>query len=254
MQLTCPNCNEKIIAGNINIQDKIAVCHQCDTVFQFSIPDSSDKKAKRRKVHQPHDLTLHDEERLHMSFRTNWRLDQNETFLTGAILGVLFTFISVMLISEGELNLLPFIIGLIAFAGYYTAALTAYNKTHITMNDVSIKTSRLPLPGSTRHHTEVNLANVESITTEETAMSAKEGFDLPRYNVYANRFDGSRQVIIKDVTEEYGQFIAQTLNAELSAEDDHLDMSRLEDKPIIIDDIDHHESESQQSSNHNNPI
>jgi len=227
MKLSCPNCNTGIQANNINIQDKIAVCHNCDTVFQFTLSDSQDNKAKRRKVHQPKDLIVYNENRLHMSFKTNWRLLQNEAFSTGVVMGVLFTFITILMVSEGELGLLPFFTGLIALAGYYLAALQSHNQTHLVMDEHSIRTFRQPLPEFGYSQIDVGVANIESFSTEETATSKKESYGLPRYNVYANRFDGGRQIIVKDVTEEYGRYIAQALNTELAHDDTDMDTSRL---------------------------
>ncbi len=227
MKITCPNCSEIIIAENINVHDKIAVCHTCDSVFQFTLPDPVESKVKRRKIYQPKDLTIHNTDHLHMSFRTNWKLEENETFLTGAVFAVLFTILTLMMITERGFGIVPLMFSLTALMGYYLSAVTAYNKTHIKLHGMTLKTSRLPLPALSSGNTEINLANIETITTEETAISIKEAYDLPRYNVYANRFDGSRQLIIKDVTEEYGLYIAQAINAELAVDKDNLDTSRL---------------------------
>lgn len=66
------------------------------------------------------------------------------------------------------------------------------------------------------------------IKYEETAISKKEGYDTPRYRVWAETEDGSRRVIVHDVTEEYVVFIAQRLEERLHTDAD-IDVSRLED-------------------------
>ncbi len=35
-KISCPSCNNKVIAENININDKIAKCNSCDVVFPFA--------------------------------------------------------------------------------------------------------------------------------------------------------------------------------------------------------------------------
>ena len=229
MKLTCPNCGEAITAENINIQDKIAVCHACNTVFQFALPDTTDNKPKRRKVHQPSKLTIHDDNHLHMSFHTNWRLEQNETFSGSIVLALVLSLAFFAVLNKEGFSIFPLILGFISLVGYYSAAFTAFNKTHIEMNDHVLRIARRPLPGRPESDTVIHLSDVESITTEETVISKQEGYDMPRYHVYAVRFDGSRQIVVRDVPEEYGRFIARVLNEELVTETDNLDISRLED-------------------------
>src|SRR5438477_9183094 len=95
MQVTCPNCGEKVAAENINIQKMTAVCAACDTVFPFDLPEA---KAKRRKVKQPAHLDLLDIETLQMEFWTNFRLDRSQAFLYSMVGGVIMTFVALQLI------------------------------------------------------------------------------------------------------------------------------------------------------------
>lgn len=251
MHLTCPECGTQIQADNINIHEKIAVCHHCDAVFQFTLPNTSDDKPKRRKVHQPSQLTIHDSDHLHMSFRTNWRLGQNEGFLTSLVFGLLFSFVTLIMLMERDPGFIQLAFGLVALAGFYSTAVIAYNQTHIEVGDHKISVSRRPLPGVSIDNTEVNLSNVESITTEESKESEREAYDLPRYHVYANRFDGKQQIIVKDVTEEYGLYIAQIINAELALDDTDLDTSRLSDDNFIGDQLDDEHLSQTYSDNQN---
>src|SRR3970040_208257 len=93
MQLTCPNCGAQIPSENIHIQQMTAVCPACSTVFRFEPPQA---KIKRRKVTQPANLTVREsDQQLSLSFRTNFRLDKNETFLTTGIMSLIFTFLTV---------------------------------------------------------------------------------------------------------------------------------------------------------------
>lgn len=237
MQLICPKCGEQIKAENINIQDMVAVCSVCDTVFKFNLPEP---KSKRRKIQQPQQMTVHDEDNLQIAFRTNFRLDKDENFLSSFLGSICFTFITALMIAEtsgdGAKALVPIALGLLTVSLYYWLSLIVFNKTHIDMTDVSIRVSRQPLPTFLNQTREINLSGVVSITSEETTASKKEAYDTPRYTVWANLHDGSRKVIVSDVTEDYGLYIAQRLNEHLEHEidDTQLDVSRLEDRDVHI--------------------
>ena len=69
-QLSCPNCGESIPPDKINIQQTLALCPACGTVFNFG-DDLSPKlaKVKRRKAKQPDQITVtEDDTRLEMRF------------------------------------------------------------------------------------------------------------------------------------------------------------------------------------------
>lgn len=228
MALNCPNCGEKVPASHINIQKMTAVCPACDTVFSFDVPET--QKAKRRKVKQPANLMLNDEDTLHMAFYTNFRLDKNGDFLSSLMLSFGMGFIALLLIASHAPALVALGFTLITLGAIYRAALTVANKTHIEMDDDAIKVTRKPLPNPFNQGHDVSLAGVTAIKYEETALSKKEAFDTPRYVVWAETTDGTRRTIVNDVTEDYAVFIAQRLEERLMESLDlEPDVSRLED-------------------------
>ncbi|GAB5490302.1 MAG: hypothetical protein Phog2KO_05170 [Phototrophicaceae bacterium] len=228
-KLTCPTCNEIIKAENINVQDLVAVCPNCDAIFQFKLPD---EKAKRRKVKKPQNLILNDNPYLEMLFRTNFRLDANQAFLGSMISGVMMLFFSFAVGAEYIQGEVPFIVPLIfmvlALVFLYRAGLVAYNHTNITMKDDTLEVSRAPLPSVFNQEQSISLYGVTDIKCEETAISKKEHYDTPRYRVWAETADGSQRLIVNDVTEEYAYFISQQLDERLKM-DSAQDISRLED-------------------------
>ena len=227
MQVNCPNCGEKLPAENINIQKMTAVCPACDTVFSFDLPAD---KAKRRKVKQPAQLNLRDDnDRLQMEFWTNFRLERNEAFLTGAVGAFSMTLVSAVLLGLPRMPfVLPLVFIVMALAFFYALALIVVNKTHIEMDEDSIRVTRQPIPNPLNQGSEVPLAGVAAIKFEETALSKKEAYDTPRYQVWAETEDGSRRTIVNDVTVDYAVFIAQHLQERLQMDDDRA-VSHLED-------------------------
>jgi len=234
MQVNCPNCGEKVPAENINIQKMTAVCPACDTVFSFDLPED---KAKRRKVKLPANLSLRDDhEALQIAFRTNFRLEQNQSFLTSAVGAFSMTLVSVVMLGLPRMPfVLPLVFMLIAVALFYGLALIVVNQTHIQMDEDTIKVTRKPIPNPFNHGYEVPLAGVEAIKYEETALSKKEAYDTPRYQVWAETVDGGRRTIVNDVTEDYAVFIAQHLQERLQMDADR-DVSRLEEDEHRSDD------------------
>lgn len=241
MQIHCPNCGEKIRAENINIQEKLAVCPACDTVFKFEIPE---EKAKRRKLKQPQNLILRDtDEKLQMQFRTNFRLDRDENFVSSgavfAISSLMAALMSLNLFTGGDIPpVLPLGFSLAAIMALYFMAVTAYNHTEVEMDEEAIRVSRAPLPSLRNQAQEFQLSGIAKITAEETPRSIKDAFDTPRYHVWAVYQDGSRKIIVPDLIEDYAYFVAQTLEERLHSEGD-LETSRLEDalddEGVVVD-------------------
>jgi len=235
MQVICPNCGEKATAENINIQKMTAVCAACDTVFPFDLPKV---KAKRRKVKPPVKFTLRDNESLQMEFWTNFRLDRSEAFLSSLFGGIGAMVLTLMLIGGKDTPfILPLVSLLIALALFSRLALTVVNKTHIEMDEESIKVTHKPIPNPFDQGYEVALAGVTVIQYEETAISKKEAFDTPRYRVWAEMADGSHRTIVNDVIEDYAIFIAQQLDERLHM-DTGLDTFQVEDSRRLDDEAD----------------
>lgn len=225
MGLICPHCGKRVLSENINIQRMAAVCSNCHTVFEF---DPSPAKIKRRKVKQPSLITSSERDgHLTIAFRTNFRLDKNENFLSSGGLSLVFTFMTALLFSQSAPALLMLGFGLITLALYYWLALVAFNKTHIDISDEQITVSRQPIPNLLNPSNTIDLSGIQIIRYEETAVSKKNEYDTPRYNVWAEVVDGNRRLIVGDVVEDYAVFIAQRLNELLNLETP--DVSRLLD-------------------------
>ncbi|MGB7338232.1 MAG: hypothetical protein WBC91_05005 [Phototrophicaceae bacterium] len=242
MQLNCPSCGTLIQATDINIQDKIAVCSNCDTVFEFN---TSAEKAKRRKVKQPADMRVRDTDTLTLSFRTNWRLERNQQFIMSAYGTGLGIFVANALgigyLSDGNSVILPIMAVLFALACFYSLLLTAYNHTEIIMDADKLTITRKPLPTLLNQTQSVSLHGVESIKCAETPISKRENYDTPRYIVWAETIDGNRRTIVTDVVEEYAYFITQKLQENLY---EHTDISHLEDHQDDREHISYYEDDS----------
>ena len=243
MQLSCPQCSAQIPAENINIQQMVAVCPNCDTVFEFNSPRSS--KSKIRKVKQPHNLAMQENDTLRMRFRTNFRLDRNQAFLTSGGLALVFTFVTAIIsedmIADGNFTpVIPLPFLLVALAMFYWMALTVFNHTEIEMDDEAITVARKPLPNFLNPNPHVvNLNGVEAIRVAETDASVKEQYDTPRFRIWAEMTDGRQKTIVTDLIEDYAFYVAQHLNERLEnpVQSDYVDLSHLMDDETKHEDV-----------------
>lgn len=254
-QLTCPNCGTKIPAEKINIQELVAVCPTCDTIFKFTPSEAN--KTKRRKVKKPEHLQIEESPQgTRFTFRTNFRLDRSEAVVAGGSLALIFSIISIVLVNQALQGLkdvpIPLLALMIGFSLslFYYLALEVYNKTVVTLEDEQIKVARQPLPNPLTQPSVLNLSGVESFIYEETPASIKEAYDTPRFHVWAVLADGSRRVLLKDLVEDYAIFISQELNERLEL-NHNADVSRLVDELGDEEELHHlqHESQAFKQSN-----
>ena len=233
MQLLCPQCNHPLKAEQINIQRMVALCDACSSVFDVSSPRV---KAKRRKVKRPSHLRILSEDPFHLAFRTNFRLDKSESFQTSAILSGIFSLLTLLmtgLFLEREVPIfLPLMFLVMALTAIYSLSTIIYNQTHIRLDGAAIDVARRPLPSLTQAR-QVPLAGVASFSAEESAASQREGYDTPRYHVWALSADGSRKLVSGDLTEEYASYIASQLNQRLIP-DEAASASRLSDSHFAV--------------------
>jgi hypothetical protein len=209
----------------------VALCQRCSSVFDI---ERQHLKSKRRKTKRPQALQVLSEDPLHLAFRTNFRLDKNESFTSSGILSGVFSLLSLLMAGLYLENEVPFILPLIfavmASAALYSLAIIVYNRTHIQLDGTSARVSRRPLPSLTRER-QLELDGVDAFSAEETAVSQREGYDTPRYHVWAHYAQGNRKLVSGDLTEDYANFVASALNRSL-AHDDHASAARLREIPL----------------------
>ena len=231
MQPRCPQCQQRVKAEQINIQRMVALCEDCGSIFDI---DHQRHKAKRRKVKRPAALRLLSEAPLHLAFRTNFRLDKSERFLSSAVMSGMFSLMALLMLGlnlEGEVPIiLPFVFLLMAVAAIYSLASIVYNSTHLVWDADAIRVERRPLPSLTQAR-QVSLEGIDSFSAQETAASQSEGYDTPRYQVWANSLDGGRRLVYGDLVEEYASYIASGLNQDL-LQNDANSAARLSDLPL----------------------
>ncbi len=220
MQPVCPQCQQPVEAKQVNIQQMLALCPACNSIFELR-PDL--RRRKTRKVQQPTGLQLQDGDPLIFKFRTNFRLEKNEHFVNSAVMSAVLSLVTILMIGltlSGEVTLfMPVFFATMAFATLYWLASIAWNHTEIAASENSLMVSRRPLPVTSSSRV-LDLTDVETFYAEETTASQQEGYDTPRFHVWASETEGGRKLVVGDLTEEYATYIASRLDAWLRESDD----------------------------------
>ena len=125
---------------------------------------------------------------------------------------------------------LPLMFLIMAIAAIYSLGTIVYNQTQIHMDDEAIQVARGPLPSLTQAR-RISLTGINAFNAEESAVSQREGYDTPRFHVWALSAEGSRRLVCGDLTEDYANYIASQLNQRL-APDDTDSAARLSESPL----------------------
>ncbi len=241
MELKCKNCGAIISAENINIQKTLAVCAECNHVFDFS-SDVLMQKAKQRKVRQPERLHVDDSGgRLEMAYRRVFSQEDKVVLGISACIAVFITFI--FLVAAGESDtppLLLFIVGLIPLAAAYIWAASMGNTTRAVLDEQTLMINCGPLPLPDSANKDLERHNVVRVFCEETEDSQKKGSLTRYYHVCAELTDGNRAILIKGIPQDYAFYIAQRLDADLQADADEAAVNLSDDSgQVDADEIAH---------------
>jgi len=217
MQVACPQCQAPVCAENINIQEMMALCSACSSVFSIA---RERQKQKRRRLRQPKALQVsQDDQSLRLAFRSHFHLRRSENFRAAAVMSAVFPLISLLMWSlyfgGEELPLVvPLLFMVLGSGAIYSLATMAYNKTRIVMDEARLRVSRGPLPSFSAVR-DLDLADVESMGAAEAASPQPGDYEGPLYHVWAGRTDGGRTVVVGDRPEAEAFFTARRLEDEL---------------------------------------
>lgn len=236
MQIHCENCGTVIPAANINIQEKLAVCPRCGSVFSFA--DHLARDAQRRKFKPPQSLVISEtDEALDIRFRWMQILKPEEhliTVLCGAgafILGSLAVAVTdhgIESIAEGVFG-----IGftLAALACLYVVLILLINKVHITLDDDTIRVKNTPLLGTTR----VNRADVVRVECQLAWYNREDpNSEFIDYHVRLVCHDG-RTVNLVTLRRDLAFYVAQVIEDYLYGDKISYDISENGRDEVILD-------------------
>lgn len=222
MRLVCPECGEPIATENINVNDMIAACAACDSIFRFDIPT---EKSKARKVKRPERLEVRDDDVLEMRYARVFGKEEQGAVFGISFASLMFTLIFLVTLGgflAGDVPIfVSLIMSLIMLGAYYTLSLLLVNHTNILADDHHFKVHRQPILNPFEDDVKIDIADIIRVYAEETTASHEAGGFNRYHHVWAELMDGTRIGIVKDLPEQYAKYIAQRLEEQTqnSAED-----------------------------------
>ncbi|MBX3064904.1 MAG: hypothetical protein KF726_18120 [Anaerolineae bacterium] len=214
MKLKCPACGAAISAADINIQQMVAICPECDNVFKFDATFRQGRKIKKPAQFQ---VTDDDPKILDMFFKWSWRTEPPISMIIIPICLIFMLLLTVAMIADGApflLTLLP--IFLATFLSYTLFAI-GINRTHYLSDGATLTVFTEPLPFMRYEKKTISVAEIASVTVERPGYApfpeGKAGF----YDVFVHTLDGDKLRIAAYVNHEHAHFIQQELQAHVQA-------------------------------------
>jgi hypothetical protein len=210
MALKCPNCGESVPVENINIQEMVALCGECQHVFAFT-RRSVARKTKRRIPARPERVHVHaDDDCLELSYRLVFGSGAKFGLAMAAFAAVVSTLLLVNASISHEPTSLRFFLALIALVFSYVAAVGVTTTTTITADTRHLEVSSGPLPFPINDDKTLSTADITRVSFEETYQSNSPL--TPSYNVTAELLDGARISVVTSLPRTHAQYIAATLD------------------------------------------
>jgi hypothetical protein len=208
MALQCPICNKEIAVENINIQEMVAMCKDCNHVFDFK-GSVSRRKAKPRQLPLPNRVQVEEtDEQLSISYRMTYSGGPMFGFVMSMIGSTLLplAFITI-LATKDNVEVVPamMVFGAILWSWYlFVSFLTT--KTHITVNEdaLVVKTGPLPLP--IKDDKVIPADTITRLYREEVTDP------FPSNNVRAELDDGDQLKVVTSLPSEHAMYIARTID------------------------------------------
>ena len=208
MPLQCPQCGTEIPRENINIQEMVALCSDCNLVFNFRdhLPK---RKPKHPQLPLPKRVQVEEtEEQLSISYRMTYNGAAMFGFIISAIGSVLLplAFITI-LTTKNNIEPVPMImVGAGILWSWYLLAAFITTTTRITVNEdaLAVKTGPLYLP----------IKDDKVIPADTLTRMYREESTGPfsSNNVRAELYDGDRLEVVTSLPEEHAIYIARTID------------------------------------------
>jgi lysine biosynthesis protein LysW len=212
MKVTCPECGAEIAAENINVQQLVAVCGTCNTVFRF---DVTDPKRKRRKVKQPARVEMIEApDRLMLRYQRVFNEEERGLDIGGYFMVLIMTGVMIAAIVYHAPVFISVFLAFLAVFSWYAEAAMLFNRTTISLGDDRLAVDYGPLPWMTgAGKNALDLHDVTEVTYEQTDQSRETASANRYYHVRARLRDGDTVTLLKGMPQEYAFYIAQELNA-----------------------------------------
>ena len=215
MKITCRNCGATIPAANINIQEMIALCNDCNYVFALDRRKFA-RKPKRVIPQRPPRVNLHtqdDDDYLALSYRMALGPGPKIGLFASSAGSVLLSTMLFGMMADGAPGGPILLAGLLLLIALYLLATIVTTTTTISANDDTLQISSGPLPFPISDDKTLELDKIRRIYAEQTLEAFSGG--VPANNVYAEMNDSRRVPIATSLPYDYAHYLALLLDGYL---------------------------------------
>ena len=212
MKITCRDCGATIPAANINIQQMVALCENCNNVFALDQHKFA-RKSKRVIPKRPPRVKLHtqvDDDHLALSYRLALgpgpKLGLFATSVGSGVLTIMLIGMSRNSATGGEI----LFVGLLLLCILYLLAIIITTTTTISADDETLRISTGPLPFPVSDDKTLNLREIRRVYVRQTVETFSGG--VPANNVYAEMNDSRRVPIVTSLPYDYAHYLALLLD------------------------------------------
>jgi hypothetical protein len=209
--LSCPKCNHFINGDDINIEQTIARCGNCNHVFAFAHDSKTGKLVEEQLMpHGVEALKLKNE----LDIRLNWT---KTTSKGGRSFMTLFTFVwniillpfVLMAVFSGAWNILLFIsLHLAVGLGLLWYTLSIYfNKSILSLTKRNLRIRSVPIPLPTFRNKDLNVDDIDQLYVSKYTASTTNGVPNFAYALYAVMKDGSKESLLRGMNRETQRYI-----------------------------------------------
>jgi len=225
MQLSCPNCNKRILAEDINLDKMAAKCSNCDHVFFFE-GELSRSTYKKPEVYLPPGIEAFSF-LSELNIELDWKQSKSGflTFFTIFWNALLVPFVVVAITTGAYEMLLAISLHLLVGISLLYYMLTIFlNKTYIVVDryHVDIEHKPLHLPFYPDRH--ISVSELDQIHIEKYVASTTNNRPNYAFAVIATLRDQKKLKILKGLkTSNQAHYIEQEIERFLQIEDQPVD-------------------------------
>jgi hypothetical protein len=213
MRLRCPNCREVIDRHNINIEKTIAVCDACGEVFNFEGMIRGRKRKEREQPEGLRVLEIEDGVMIEISLLPTSRMLRTLIAMSYMLIIVAAVVFSFSLIVRARLNPLAVILSLLpTLPLIYFALAGLFNRLRVTLNNTTLRVQQSPLPVLTGRR-------LDRDHVVRFMSPANVGEGAFQHDVEARLRDGSRAILVRNLSEDNATYLKDILNTYLDEDD-----------------------------------
>jgi len=223
--LKCPSCKQEIPAEHININNMLAKCSDCNTVFNFQT------QIKQLPRFRPEVVMPYGIESYHfldeLNIELNWRSSASSFLIFFTIIWNAFLafFVMISLFSESYEMLLFISIHLLVGVGliYYSLA-SFINKTYLTIDANRIVVEHKPLKMPLNRDRNIDVRNIEQLFSQKYSSGTTNGQPTYAFKVVAQLIGDEKVDLVKGLkSDQQALYIEQQIENYLDIPDRPVD-------------------------------